>query len=72
MSTTTNQTPNQNEISFMDVKALYDGAYAEKASSQVDFQKYNDLMMTAEKMANQYRQQLQTKALKPFSYQRAA
>lgn len=60
------------EISFMDVKSLYDAAYAEKAQSSVDFIKFNDLMMQAEKMANQYRQQLQVKALTPFTYKRAA
>lgn len=60
------------EISFMDVKALYDAAYAEKAKSAVDFVKLNALMMRAEKMANQYRRQLTLKATKPFTYKRVA
>jgi len=72
MNQTTEYRTEQAEISFMDVKALYDAAYAEKAQSSVDFKKFNDLMVQAEKMANQYRQQLQVKALTPFSYKRVA
>lgn len=62
----------ENEISFIDVKALYDAAYEEKAKTQVDMQKFQSLLVRAEKLANAYRAQLVAKTSTPFSYRRAA
>lgn len=68
----TMQTDTNQEISFIDVKALYDAAYEEKAKAAVDLYKFNALMAEAESLANAYRQQLAQKAMAPFSYRRAA
>ncbi|MEM6812123.1 MAG: hypothetical protein AAF549_06625 [Pseudomonadota bacterium] len=54
------------EINFMDVKELYDLAYAEKAKKEVNLPRFQWLMRQAEKMDKAYRIQLLNK--KEFSY----
>ena len=49
---------NLSEISFFDVKELYDAAFAEKAKARVNLKKYASLMVKAEKMDLAYRAQL--------------
>jgi hypothetical protein len=61
---------NRGEISFLDMKELYDAAYAEKTQARVNLKKYRSLMSKAEILDVQYRQQLAlTKAAR---YQEAA
>tara|TARA_B100000949_G_C14170447_1_gene403039 strand:- start:349 stop:594 length:246 start_codon:yes stop_codon:yes gene_type:complete len=61
---------NVSEISFFDVKELYDAAYAEKAKTSVNLHKFNVLMAQAVAMDEAYREQLKT--IKPFKYREAA
>lgn len=68
--------PTQNQpkpvslISFMDVKALYDAAYGEKAKAQVNMVRFKTLMDEAVQMDKAYRAQLLV--TKPFQYKDAA
>ena len=57
---------NAADISFMDVKALYDAAYAENVNSK----KFNSLMAKAAQLDELYRAQLV--ASQAFKYGRAA
>jgi hypothetical protein len=61
---------NMSEISFFDVKELYDAAYAEKAKARVHLHKFNVLMAQAVAMEAAYLEQLKT--IKPFKYREAA
>ena len=61
---------NQREISFMDVKELYDAAYAVKEKAPRNLKKFRKLMAKATLMDMAYRAQLSKP--KAFSYQRAA
>lgn len=54
------------EISFVDVKELYDAAYAEKAKARVNLKKFKKLMEKAAQLDLAYRAQLV--ASKPFHY----
>ena len=63
---------NADDVSFIDVKELYDAAYAEKAKARVNLYRFRILLETAEKMDLLYRQQLTEKAGQPFQYRRAA
>ncbi len=49
---------NQDEISFVDVKELYDAAYVEKAKAKVNLKRFKSLMAKAEQMDAAYRTQL--------------
>ncbi|MEM6812589.1 MAG: hypothetical protein AAF549_09015 [Pseudomonadota bacterium] len=49
---------NQAEISFLEVKELYDAAFAEKAKARVNLKKFRSLIQKAEKLDALYRQQL--------------
>jgi hypothetical protein len=49
---------NQDEISFVDVKELYDAAYAEKAKAKVNLKRFKSLIAKAERMDVAYRAQL--------------
>ncbi len=49
---------NQNEISFFDVKELYDAAYAEKAKAQACLKTFQTLLGQAEALDAAYRAQL--------------
>ena len=49
---------NSGEISFLDVKELYDAAFAEKNKARVNLKKFKTLMTQAEKMDAAYRVQL--------------
>lgn len=49
---------NGQEISFVDVKELYDAAYAEKAKARVNLRKFNKLMEKATQLDLAYREQL--------------
>lgn len=49
---------NHGDISFVDVKAIYDEAYAEKAKARVNLKKFQSLIKKAEKMDMAYRAQL--------------
>jgi hypothetical protein len=49
---------NCGEISFVDVKELYDTAYAEKTKARVNLKKFKSLLEKAEKMDLAYRTQL--------------
>lgn len=51
---------NDGEISFFDVKELYDAAYAEKAKDRVDLKKFQSLMSRAMRLDQAYRLQLAT------------
>lgn len=64
------QNDNKNEISFLEVKELYDTAYAEKTLSNVDLTRFSDLMHKADKLAHAYRAQLITN--QQTRYKRAA
>ena len=57
---------NENEISFFDVKALYDAAYEEKASARTNIRRFRALMDQAELLETAYRAQLM--AARPASY----
>jgi len=61
---------NGQEISFVDIKELYDAAYAEKAKARVNLKKFITLMAKAEKLDVLYRQQLMS--AKSFNYSEAA
>lgn len=65
----TNNNDNGQEISFFDVKALYDAAYDEKAKARVNLKKFKKLIEQAIGLDLAYRAQLQAKA---FSYRKAA
>ena len=49
---------NSGEISYFDVKELYDAAFAEKNKARVNLKKFKTLMTQAEKMDAAYRVQL--------------
>ena len=49
---------NHGEISFVDVKELYDAAYAEKAKAKVSLKRFQKLMNEAGKLDHEYRLQL--------------
>ncbi len=49
---------NQQEISFLDVKELYDAAYAEKENSPVNLVKFTALLAQADQMFTTYMDQL--------------
>lgn len=49
---------NQNEISFFDVKALYDSAYDEKAKARACMKTFKTLLEQAEILDLAYRAQL--------------
>lgn len=49
---------NQNEISFFDVKALYDAAYDEKAKAKACLKTFKALLEQAEALDLAYRAQL--------------
>jgi len=57
---------NNNEISFFDVKSLYDTAYAEKAKGRAHFKKYNAVLKKAVKLDALYRQQLENAQKTPY------
>lgn len=61
---------NEQEISFFDVKELYEAAYAEKEKSRVNLKKFKKLMEKATFMDEAYRAQLLS--AQPFEYGRAA
>lgn len=60
---------NVQEISFFDVKELYEAAYAEKAKIRVNLKKFQKLMEKATQMDEAYRAQLMQ--AKPFQYKAA-
>jgi hypothetical protein len=49
---------NENDISFFDVKELYDAAYAEKAAARTSLSRFKALMAQAEALDTAYRAQL--------------
>ncbi len=49
---------NQGDISFIDVKELYDAAYAEKARARVNIKHFSALMTKAVQLDEAYRIQL--------------
>jgi hypothetical protein len=49
---------NENDISFFDVKELYDSAYAEKAIARDHIRRFKTLMAQAELLETAYRSQL--------------
>lgn len=49
---------NRSEISFVDVKELYDAAFAEKEKARVNLKRFKVLMAKAEQMDAAYRAQL--------------
>jgi hypothetical protein len=61
---------NENEISFFDVKELYDAAFAEKDKARANIKRYNALMTQAEALDAAYRAQLTAK--RSEQYRRAA
>lgn len=61
---------NRKEITFFDVKELYDEAYAEKEQGRVNLKKFKKLMTKATLMDMAYRAQM-TKVT-PFEYKKAA
>lgn len=61
---------NNDEVSFVDVKSLYDAAYEEKAKAKVNLKKFKTLLAKAEKLDEIYRAQLAQ--AKTFKYGRAA
>lgn len=67
---TQNTSEPENLISFMDVKALYDAAYDERAKAQVNIVRFKTLMDEAVRMDKAYRAQLLV--TKPFQYKDAA
>ena len=60
---------NGQEISFIDVKELYDAAYAEKAKAQVNLKAFQVLLDQAVLLDEAYRAQLMQ--VKPFQYKEA-
>lgn len=67
---TKNETKPSTLISFMDVKALYDAAYDEKAKARVNMVRFKVLIDQAVQMDDAYRAQLLV--TKPFQYKDAA
>jgi len=53
---------NNNEISLLDVKELYDAAYAEKNKSAVNLDLFRSLMSRADALAEKYYAQLRATA----------
>ncbi len=49
---------NKNEISFIDVKELYDEAYAEKAKIRINLKRFHALIIRATQLDEAYRVQL--------------
>ena len=49
---------NQGDISFVDVKELYDAAYAEKAKARINLKRFRSLMTKAVQLDEAYRAQL--------------
>lgn len=58
------------EISFVDVKQLYDAAYAEKDKARVNLKKFKRLLTKAMRLDALYRAQLIK--TEPFRYKEAA
>lgn len=50
---------NDNAISFMDVKALYDHAYSEKAKGRENIKNFRALLRKAAKLDAAYRRQIE-------------
>lgn len=61
---------NQGKISFVDVKELYDAAFAEKDKARANIKRFTALMSKAEHLDYLYRASL-AKA-QPFQYRKAA
>lgn len=57
------------EISFVDVKELYDAAFAEKSKARVNLKRFKALMSNAERLDALYRYQIAELQTKPFEYQ---
>lgn len=68
----TNKPKNDNhqQITYFDVKELYDAAYAEGAKERLDLTRFRELLVQAESMDHAYRVQLGL--VHPFEYARAA
>lgn len=58
LSRITAKNDNKDEISFVDVKELYDAAFAEKDKAHVNLKRFKSLMAQAEQMDEAYRAQL--------------
>lgn len=58
LSTITAKNDNLDEISFVDVKELYDDAFEEKAKARVNLKRFKTLMAKAQQMDEVYRAQL--------------
>jgi hypothetical protein len=56
----------QSEISFLEVKALYDAAYAMASGGPAAHVQSRDMLRKAENMAHQYRQQLARQSRQPI------
>ena len=54
----TSNNDNGQEISFIEVKELYDAAYAEKAKARVNLKKFKKLIEKASQLDLAYRDQL--------------
>ena len=63
---------NENEISFFDVKALYDAAYDEKAKARANIRRFRALLAQAEHLETAYRAQLAAARPGPAYLQKAA
>lgn len=63
---------NQNEISFFDVKALYDAAYEEKGKARANIRTFRALMAQAEALDAAYRAQLAASRPGPAYLNKAA
>lgn len=61
---------NQGDISFIDVKELYDAAYKEKTKARVNIKRFRALMTKAVQLDEAYR--LQLGATQATRYRRAA
>lgn len=56
---------NRSEISLLDVKEVYDAAYAEKAKARVNLKRFRVLLDRAQRLDAAYREQLaQVRALR--------
>ncbi len=53
---------NQNRLSYMDVKSVYDAAYEQKAKARASLQGYQSLMRQAERLEAAYRAQIEADA----------
>ena len=61
---------NSKEISFFDVKEVYDAAYVEKERARVNLRRFATLLNKAEAMEAAYRAQLTKK--RPYAFGRVA